>query len=474
MEDKKIWDYLFSKIGNPYGVSALMGNLYVESKLNPMDLEGTYSRKFGMTDEEYTKAVDNGSYSKDTFINDHAGYGLAQWTYWSRKEALYDYAKSTGASIGDLYMQLDYLWDELQKYKTVLNALYNAKSIREASDVVVLRYEKPQHTEETFLQNRANYGQKFYDKFAGGDCVYTAKQVDEMLNYWLGQGLPKPEVVVKLANACLGWNYIFGDRGEYCTPSHVKSRISSLAQSHPSNSEALKKKCQITNGSGKTSCNGCRFYPDGETRAYDCRGFTYWCFLKGAGITIEGAGATSQYNNNNNWSEKGLIANMPKDKVCCVFRYDSSKRTYEHTLIYDGEGHYIHCSSEVKKCDASKYKATHYAIPKGLYGGDIPVSYKAKVYASSGSTVNMRASASASSAVIVQVPIGTIVDVKENKGDWSKIVYDNKTGYMMSKFLQAIDSTPAQPTEPVSTDMISVKKSDLEQIYTMIGKMLGK
>ena len=48
-----------------------------------------------MTDAEYTAAVDSGSYTN--FVRDSAGYGLAQWTYYSRKQALYDYAKAAGA-----------------------------------------------------------------------------------------------------------------------------------------------------------------------------------------------------------------------------------------------------------------------------------------------------------------------------------------------------------------------------------------
>ena len=460
--EEKIWCFFLEKLNNAYGVAGLMGNLYVESSLQSCKLEVKYARKFGMTSEEYTIAVDNGTY--DNFVHDSAGYGLAQWTYWSRKEAFLAFAKGHNVSIGDLDMQLEYLWEELQKYKTVINTLYTATSVREASDVVCLKYEKPQHTSEEFLANRAKYGQKFYDEYAGGEVMYTAKQVDEMLAGWLSQNLPKEEVVVKLANACLGWNYIFGDRGELCTPSHVRSRISSLAKDYPTQSENLKKKCQVANGK-KSSCDGCQFYPNGETRAYDCRGFTYWCFLKGAGITIEGGGATSQYNNNNNWDEKGVIANMPKNKVCCVFRYDSSTKKYEHTLIYDGDGHYIHDSTYVKKCDVSKYKATHYAIPKGLYGGVIPVVIaQAKVVASSGSTVNLRASKSTSSTVLAQIPVGTIVDITEKGDDWCGVLYQGRQGYMMTKFLD-FNVSP-------SVDTVVVSKADLETIYRMIGKML--
>jgi hypothetical protein len=42
-----------------------------------------------MTDAEYTAAVNNGSYTN--FINDSAGYGLAQWTYWSLKRDMLEY-----------------------------------------------------------------------------------------------------------------------------------------------------------------------------------------------------------------------------------------------------------------------------------------------------------------------------------------------------------------------------------------------
>lgn len=262
------------------------------------------------------------------------------------------------------------------------------------------------------------------------------KQVEQMLSDWKREGLSKHEIVVRLANACIGWNYIFGDRGERCTPVHVKSRVSSLAKSYPRESESLKKRCQCCNG--KASCTGCRFYPGGKTLAFDCRGFTYWCFLNGAGITINGAGATSQYDNNANWSEKGVIANMPKDKVCCVFRHDSSTGKMEHTLIYDGAGHYIHDSGEVKKCDISKYKATHYAIPKGLYnGGDIPVpTEKAVVYAASGSTVNMRSRPSTVATIVMRVPIGATVGVTKHEPEWCAIQYAGKSGYMMTKFLR--------------------------------------
>ena len=119
-----------------------------------------------MTDAQYTAAVDNGSYGN--FVKDKAGYGLVQWTYYTRKQALFDYAKKAGASIGSLDMQLAFLWDELQGYKTVINALKSAESVRAASDAVLLGFEKPADQSEAVQRKRAEYGEAYYKKYAGG------------------------------------------------------------------------------------------------------------------------------------------------------------------------------------------------------------------------------------------------------------------------------------------------------------------
>lgn len=83
-----------------------MGNLYAESGLNPQNLQNTYEKKLGYTDAVYTAAVDSGKYQN--FVHDSAGYGLAQWTYWSRKQNMLNFARAAGKSIGDLEMQLDF------------------------------------------------------------------------------------------------------------------------------------------------------------------------------------------------------------------------------------------------------------------------------------------------------------------------------------------------------------------------------
>lgn len=162
--DKAIWDFLAGKGLNAFAVAGIMGNLYAESGLKAANLQNSFEKSLGMTDEGYTAAVDNGTYAD--FINDNAGYGLAQWTFWSRKQALFEFAKAAGASIGSLSMQLDFLWKELQGYTAVLAVLKAAKSVLEASNVVLMQYEKPADQSEAVQEKRAGFGKTYYDKFA--------------------------------------------------------------------------------------------------------------------------------------------------------------------------------------------------------------------------------------------------------------------------------------------------------------------
>jgi len=178
MNELTIHDYLKAKGLNEYGIAGLMGNLFAESGLNPRNLQNSYESVLGMNDNAYVIAVDNGTYKN--FVWDKAGFGIAQWTYWSRKQALLDFASAVGKSIGDLLMQLDFLWKELsESYPSVLAVLRSATSVLEASNAVLLNYEKPANQSVGVQEKRAEYGQRYYDQFAttaqkgGGSMKYT-------------------------------------------------------------------------------------------------------------------------------------------------------------------------------------------------------------------------------------------------------------------------------------------------------------
>lgn len=163
--EQAIWDRLFASIQNPYGVAGVMGNFQAESAMRANNLQDSYQNALGMNDEQYTAAVDNGSY--ENFVHDRAGYGLYQATYWSIKEHLLNYAKAVGKSVGDWEMQVDQFVTLLQsEYTGVWQTLLSAQSVRQASDAVLLQFERPADQSEKVQVYRARLGQEFFDQYA--------------------------------------------------------------------------------------------------------------------------------------------------------------------------------------------------------------------------------------------------------------------------------------------------------------------
>ena len=187
----------------------------------------------------------------------------------------------------------------------------------------------------------------------------SIEYVETLLESMIQQGKGKPEIVRSVSLACIGWPYVFGAWGEQCTPAGRKRRA---REDHPT----IVSKCQVLSGK-RSSCSGCQW--DLPVRMFDCRGFTDWC-LKQVGIDLQGEGATSQWNTKKNWTIRGPISEMPRDRVCCVFVQKGEKMN--HTGLYLGDGSTCECSSGVQYFDPMKSKWTHYAITAGLYD-DVPV-----------------------------------------------------------------------------------------------------
>lgn len=193
------------------------------------------------------------------------------------------------------------------------------------------------------------------------------KKVDQMAEEWKRQGLSKDQFVVKVAEAELGWPYVWGACAAQCTTS--KREYYANRDSCPTGEKSeIRRKCPVLSGK-QQKCDGCQWFPDGErTLINDCWGFVKQD-LSRIGISLAGYGCTSGYNNDANWTEKGPLSEMP-DVVCCVFV--DKKGTKEHIGIHIGGGKIIHCSGTVKYGSMSEKMWTHFAIPRGL-GGDAPM-----------------------------------------------------------------------------------------------------
>lgn len=159
-----IWCVLMGSIGNAYGVAGIMGNLVQESGLESNKLQ--YGIISGMTSKSYTAAVNNKSYSKNKFMYDSAGYGLAQWTWPTRKENLYNRTVKNGKSISDVDLQLEFLLDELKNnYKSTYEVLKTAKSVEAAVDYFMIHFENPD-LEYAHRNKRVESGEHYYKLYA--------------------------------------------------------------------------------------------------------------------------------------------------------------------------------------------------------------------------------------------------------------------------------------------------------------------
>lgn len=176
---KHIWDRLLAAGLSEAGAAGLMGNLKAESNLQPNNLQNTFEKKLGFTDATYTAAVDDETYTK--FATDCAGYGLAQWTYQTRKAALFAFAKAQGRSVGDLDLQIDFMLREmLNSYPVLFGDLRTATDVRAASDSVLVQYERPADMSEPVKIKRAGFGEEFLREFGGQAAADAAAYADAL------------------------------------------------------------------------------------------------------------------------------------------------------------------------------------------------------------------------------------------------------------------------------------------------------
>lgn len=158
MTELEIFKKCISLGMTPAGAAGCTANILTESAGKPNNVED----RSPMSDEEYTAAVDNGSY--DGFREDRLGYGLFQFTLPSRKEKYLAYFKGQGVSIGDAKTQFQFMAREMREdYPYVWSILTHTASPYEAGAVMCRQYERPQDVEAS-AEARGKLAETIYQR----------------------------------------------------------------------------------------------------------------------------------------------------------------------------------------------------------------------------------------------------------------------------------------------------------------------
>ena len=181
---EQIWVYLRGQGFSQPAAAGIMGNLESESSYLPNNLENTVNKKTGLTDEEFTALVDDGTITREEFArsdeygvyaNKMYGYGLAGWTWYTYKEELYDLARERGTSIGDLNTQLEFLVKTAMRMKK-LEDFKDSTDVAAATILFHNVYENSSST-QAMIMKRVERAQAVFDKFGDATVLFPRPAV---------------------------------------------------------------------------------------------------------------------------------------------------------------------------------------------------------------------------------------------------------------------------------------------------------
>ena len=170
-----IWNRLMTAFGNEKGVAGIMGNLYAESGCTAYACQPT--RPYNVC-QIYIHNIDTHAISEYDFVHKgcssgggvadtQLGFGLAQWTYYTRKQGLYTYMFQNGNSIGDLENQIGYVIEEISNNSAMFNVVTTATDVDTVSDYILVNYENPRDQSTSVKEKRRSYANQIYTQYNG-------------------------------------------------------------------------------------------------------------------------------------------------------------------------------------------------------------------------------------------------------------------------------------------------------------------
>lgn len=213
------------------GALGMLGNIYAESKCNPLCIEAQLIKRYkqegflkwdyGLSDErtyrQYWSYYDAGAISQEEFISPRQytkaphqyGAGICQWTSHDRKKLWLTLAKDDKKPLTDLGLQLNLLYYELKhNYTNVWNVCHLGINVDVVTNYVLRNFESPADP-ASLLKDRIAYANEIGKLVNGG--TKTVLSPDKVIN------VAKNEVgyLEKASNSQLDSKTANAGRGNY-------------------------------------------------------------------------------------------------------------------------------------------------------------------------------------------------------------------------------------------------------------------
>lgn len=236
---------------------------------------------------------------------------------------------------------------------------------------------------------------------------------------------------------------------------------------------------------------------DGSDGACDCIGLIIGAIRRAGGAWngIHGSNYAARYEMREllpvmdagelNLGDAVYKARMPGEVGYALperYKNDPDQRDYYHVGVVTATSplEITHCTGPGIVRDTKLGKWTYRGrLEKVAYDsaeGMETMAQTAKVTATSGSTVKMRSKPSTSDGLYWEVPVGAEVQVAEISGGWAKVRYGDRTGYMMTEFLDmgGQEMTEAGGTAEAAPggELITVQRAALQAVYEALGNLL--
>ena len=164
------------------------------------------------------------------------------------------------------------------------------------------------------------------------------------------------------------------------------------------------------------------------------------------------------------------------------YKNDPDQRDYYHVGVVTATSplEITHCTSPGIVRDTKLGKWTYRGrLEKVDYDGTSQevgtMVQAATVVADSGDDVKMRSTPSKTDGLYYKVPVGATVQVASVDGEWAKVRYQDRTGYMMVEYLEMdVQEPPTSGSSSGSTggELITVQRAALQAVYDALGSLL--